>query len=233
MANRRASKTPKSFRRPVPYGAPKLWFTKAIAAVASLGLFSLAITSTYNFLVGDVTLSFVKPHGRYYDFDLRNDNSVDQLVKRFEVEYPPQKPIAHSTRTIVAKANDEGGYELPGGNSGWIPVTEFNELNGRILPANKVTPFIMPPTNSKSYLQLDAAVFDITFETEPANATLKAIDGILKALKLRNHVTKQRYLVMDNLWIPTRALSVAEAVRLACRDDDSLSDDLCPNHAGG
>ena len=90
----------------------------------------------------------------------------------------------------------------------------------------------MPPTNSKNYLQLDAAVFDITFETEPADATLKVIDDILKALKLRNHVTKQRYLVMDNLWIPTLAPSVAEALRLACRDDDSLSDELCPANVG-
>lgn len=191
------------------------------------------MTTAYNFLVGDVTLSFVKPHGRYYDFALKNDSSADQIVKLFKVDYPPQKPIAHSTRTIVAKATDAGGYELPGGNTGWIPVTEFNELNGRILPADEVTPFIMPPTNSKNYLQLDAAVFDITLETEPANATLKFIDDILKALRLRNQVTQQRYLVMDNLWIPTRALSVPEAVRLACRDDDSLSDDLCPAQPGG
>lgn len=233
MANRRTAKTPKSFKRPAPYGRPKRWFTKAFAALASLGLFSLLMTTAYNFLVGDVTLSFVKPHGRYYDFDLRNDSPADQIVKRFKVDYPPQTPIAHATRTIAAKASGAGGYELPGGNSGWIPVTEFDELNGWILPADKVTPFIMPPTNSKNYLQLDAAVFDITFETEPANATLKVIDDILKALKLRNQVTQQRYLVMDNLWIPTRALSVAEAVRLACRDDDSLSDQLCPAHAGG
>ena len=200
--------------------------------MASLGLFSVALTTTYNFLVEDVTLSFVKPHGRYYDFTLENENSADQVVKRFEVEYPPQKPIAHSTRTIVARATGAGGYELPGGNSGWIPVTEFHELTGRVLPANKVTPFLMPPTSSKNYLQLDAAVFDITFETEPADAMLKAIDGMVKALKLRNDITKQRYLVMDNLWIPTRALSVAEAVKFACRDDDSLSDDLCPTHSG-
>ncbi|MNG06580.1 hypothetical protein D3C84_898320 [compost metagenome] len=112
-------------------------------------------------------------------------------------------------------------------------MTEFDELDGRILPADKVTPFIMPPTNSKNYMQLDAAVFDITFETEPANATLKVIDDILKTLKLRNHATQQRYLVMDNIWIPTRALTVAEAVRLACRDDDSLSDDLCPAQPRG
>ena len=181
--------------------------------------------------MGDVTLSFVKPHGRYNDLTLENENSADQIVKRFELDYPPQKPMAHITRRIAVTRN-MGSNELPGGNKSWIPVVEFHELNGRILPANKVTPFIMPPTNSKNYLELDAAVFDITFETVPANAALKAIDGMLKTFKLRNHVTKQRYLVMDNLWIPTRAISVAEAVRLACRDDDALSNDLCPTHAG-
>jgi hypothetical protein len=88
----------------------------------------------------------------------------------------------------------------------------------------------MPPTSSKSYLALDAAVFDVTLETRPTNATLSVIDGVFKSLKLRNRVTKQRYLVMENLWIKTRAISVAVAVKLACRDDDSLYDYQCPKH---
>jgi hypothetical protein len=230
LANRRTSIQRRSLKRPLPYLAPRRWLTKGLAIAASLGLSSLLLTTIYNFVVGDVTLSFVKPHGRYYDFNLTNDSSAAQIVTRFDVEYPPQMPIGHVTRTIVSNSTGTGGYELPGGNRSGIPVTEFHELNGTVLPANKITAFLMPPTNSKSYLQLDAAVFDVTLETEPVNATLSAIDGIFKAIKLRNRVTKQRYLVMDNLWIPTRALTVADAVKTACRDDDSLSDYLCPEH---
>ncbi|MNF86654.1 hypothetical protein D3C84_690990 [compost metagenome] len=181
-----------------------------------------------------MTLSFIKPHGRYYAFNLENENSADQIVKRFEVEYPPQKPIAHVTRRIPVEPTGMGGYVLPGGNTSSVPVTEFRELNGMVLPANKITPFLMPPINSKNYLQMDAAVFDVTFETTPVSATLSLIDRMLKAVGLRNEVTKQRYLVVDNLWIPTRSLTVDDAVRLACRDDDSLSvDDLCPAHPRG
>ncbi|MHC8339319.1 hypothetical protein [Pseudomonas sp. HLT2-19-2] len=234
MVNRSASNKANPFKRPVPFATSKRWARKIVNAGAALGLISFVSTAAYNFFVGDVTLSFVKPHGRYYAFNLENENSVDQIVKRFEVEYPPQKPIAHTTRAIYAQSTGTGGYVLPGGNTSSFPVTEFRELNGKVLPANKITPFLMPPTNSKNYLQMDAAVFDVTFETAPKSGVLNLIDRMLKAVGLRNEVTKQRYLVVDNLWIPTNSVTVDDAVRLACRDDDSLSvGDLCPAHSGG
>ncbi|MDD1963880.1 hypothetical protein NPS29_00965 [Pseudomonas putida] len=232
MANKRSSKDAKSFKRPQRYSASKRWLTRAVGIGGALGVFSLLMTTTYNFLVGDVSLAFVKSHGRYYDFNLENNSPADQLITRFKVDYPPQHVIGHVTRQIAATASGAGGYELPGGNVSEIPVSEFHDLDGKVLPANKVTPFLMPPTNSKNYVQLDAAVFDITFETAPTNAVLGAIDETLKTLKLRNRSTKQRYLVVDNLWIPTNAATVADAVRIACRDDQSLSD-LCNGHNEG
>lgn len=232
MVNRRASKGAKSFRRPQRYSASKRLLIRGVRVGAALGIFSLLMTTSYNFLVGDVSLAFVKSHGRYYDFNLENNSPADQRIKRFKVDYPPQHVIGHVTRQIAAKASGAGGYELPGGNVSEIPVIEFHDLDGKVLPANKVTPFLMPPTNSKNYVQLDAAVFDITFEIEPTNAVLGAIDETLKTLNLRNRSTKQRYLVVDNVWIPTNAATVADAVRIACRDDQSLSD-LCTGHTKG
>jgi hypothetical protein len=96
MANRSSSSKPNPFKRHAPFATPKRWMRKTVNAGVALGVISFFSTAAYNFFVGDVTLSFVKPHGRYYAFNLENENSVDQIVKRFEVEYPPQKPIAHT-----------------------------------------------------------------------------------------------------------------------------------------
>lgn len=117
---------------------------------------------------------------------------------------------------------------MPGGNISTIPIVEFHELDGETISAKDTHKFRLPPLNSRDYLQLEAAIFEITYEVTPKNKLLSYIDRTLKFVELRNKEESLRYIVVDNYWIPTRSKSPYEAIRIACRDNDMLSrGDLC------
>jgi hypothetical protein len=58
--------------------------------------------------------------------------SLRNPIQIMEVAYPLQMPIAHVIRTVAAKSNGKGGYDLPGGNESGIPVTEYDEFTGTV-----------------------------------------------------------------------------------------------------
>lgn len=109
----------------------------------------------------------------------------------------------------------------------WIPAVEFHELDGKELQANSTHKFRMPPLSSKDYMQPVAAILEIQYDVLPTNSLLAGIDKVLRAMGLRNDHTKTRYLVVDNYWHETRSESLGEAIRIACRDNESIRSDLC------
>lgn len=197
-----------------------------IRALSSLGAFGFLIATCYNFFISDTRLTFEKPHGRSYIFSLNNDSPADIRVEKFRVSYPNQPVIAKTTRDIYAESRD-GNLVMPGGNVSSVPITDFHELDGETISSRDTHRFRLPPLNSRDYLQLEAAIFEISYEVTPKNKILSLIDKSLKLVALRNKSETFRYLVVDNYWIPTRSQSPFEAIRIACRDNDMFSRELC------
>ncbi|MDB6443271.1 hypothetical protein PII47_07755 [Pseudomonas sp. 21TX0197] len=202
---------------------------KAFAGVLiATGGIGVAAGSVYGYFVNDVGLEYVRPYGRYYIFELKNDTPVDQVVESFSVRPPgSQSFIFKLTRDIYGDIDNSGEATLPGGNISWIPAVEFHELDGASLPARGIRKFRMPPLSSRDYMQPVAAIFEIQYDVLPANKILSTLDKVLRMIGARNTLTKIRYLVVDNYWYETRSQSLGEAVRIACRDNDSLRSDLC------
>lgn len=215
-------------KRNNPKGKYKKSLSSIIKILSGAGLFGVVVATSYKFLISDPKLTFEKPYGRSYIFSLHNDSPADIIVKKFEISYPTQPIIAKTTRAIYGEVRD-GKAVIPGGNTSTVPIVEFHELDGEAISAGENHRFRLPPLNSRDYLQLEAAVFDITYELEPSNKALSVIDEVLKRMALRNRMEEIRYVVVDNYWVPTRAKSVHEAIRIACRDNDMLSKDLCAN----
>lgn len=208
-----------------------------LLGVAGLGLLvttggvGFLVASIYGYFVKDVTLDFIRPYGRYYIFQLNNETPVDQVVKSFSVMPPgPQSFIFKTTKDVYGDLDDNGSATLPGGNISSIPAVEFHELDGKDLPAHNVHKFRMPPLSSRDYMQPVAAIFEVQYDVIPTNRLLALVDVALRAVGLRNEKTKIRYLVVDNYWYETRSESLKEAIRIACRDDDSLRSSLCDSN---
>ncbi|WP_148051322.1 hypothetical protein [Pseudomonas chlororaphis] len=202
-----------------------LWLLGILVATGGIGV---VVASVYGFLVKDVTLEFIRPYGRYYIFQLSNETPVDQLVKSFSVSPPgSQSFIFKITKDIYGDIDFNGSATLPGGNISWIPAVEFHELDGKALQAHSTHKFRMPPLSSRDYMQPMAAIIEIQYDVLPSNTVLAGLDKILRVIGLRNASTKIRYLVVDNYWHETRSESLGEAIRIACRDSDSLRSDLC------
>lgn len=218
----------KRFKRQRPKEKYKKLTFSAVKLLSGLGLLGFIVATSYKFLISDTKLTFEKPYGRSFIFSLNNDSPADIIVKKFQVSYPEQPVIAKTTREIYGEMKG-GKAVIPGGSMSTVPIIEFHELDGETISAGENHRFRLPPLNSRDYLQLEAAVFDITYEVEPSNQVLSIIDEVLKSVALRNRVEEIRYVVVDNYWVPTRAKSVYEAIRIACRDNDMLSRDLCAN----
>lgn len=199
---------------------------RAGQALLSLGGFGILVATCYAFFIGETRLSFERPYGRSYVFSLENSSPADIRVERFRVSYPDQPVIAKTTRAIYAESRG-GSLIMPGGNISTVPIVKFHELDGEIISSRSTHRFRLPPLNSRDYLELEAAIFEISYEVTPKNKALSLIDKSLKFSALRNKIEAVRYLVVDNYWIPTRSRSPREAIRLACRDNDMLSEKLC------
>ncbi|WP_162874178.1 hypothetical protein [Pseudomonas viridiflava] len=195
---------------------------RSLKILSSLGGGGIVIATSYSFLIGDTQLVYEKPYGRSYVFSLVNDSPADILVEKFKISYPEQPVIAKTTKDIYVESKD-GGLVMPGGNISTIPIVEFHELDGEMISARGTHKFRLPPINSRDYLQLEAAIFEITYEVTPKNKLLRHIDRSLKFFALRSREKVTRYIVVDNYWIPTRSKSPYEAIRIACRDNDTLS----------
>ena len=201
------------------------WLSKnsiALVKWGGAGILSAFLLAMYQHLFGNVSLEFIRPLSKGYEFQLKNDTSSDRVVKLFRVNQPgKQEVIYKAIQDIYATKNQQGEITLPGGNSIYIPAFEFKELDGRRIPANTSSKFRMPPLSSQPWFEPEAVIVDFHYQIESSNTVLSAIDRLLTVTGLRPTEYTARYLVIGNYWVPSQSTSIKEAIRIACRDDDS------------
>ena len=194
----------------------------ALVKWGGAGILLAIITAMYQHICGNVSLEFIRPLSKGYEFQLKNDTSSDRVVKLFRVKHPgKQQVIYRTTQDIYATQNQQGEVTLPGGNRIYIPAVEFKELDGRSIPANTSSKFRMPPLSSQPWFEPEAIIVDFHYQIESTNAVLSTLDRLLTATGLRSTEHTARYLVIGNYWVPSQSTSIKEAIRIACRDDDS------------
>ena len=171
-----------------------------------------------------MSLEFVQALGRGYEFRLTNGTPADKTITRFRVVAPPrQQLIYHITQDIYAHQEPDGKAELPGGNLSYIPAVEYKELDGRKILANSDVKFRVPPLSDRPWMEPDAAIFSIKYETESSNPMLSSLEHVLSKVGLQSSSETIKYLVINNYWIPTSSNSPGEAIRIFCRDNEDLA----------
>jgi hypothetical protein len=214
---------------PPPRQQPKTsahrhWVTGLLSLLAGSGILVALLGAVYQHYSGNVSLEFVQTIGRAYEFQLKNDTPSDRTVKKFRVEPPrTQKVIYKITEDMYAQINDQGQVRLPGGNISYVPAAEFKELDGQKLLANSSLKFRIPPLSSSSSMQPEATIVDIRFEIEAKNQTLATLDSFLDLTGIRSRARTIRFLVIENYWTISNATSPNEAIRVFCRENDSMA----------
>lgn len=194
-----------------------MWLGEAGFIVTAIGLM-------YQHFVGNIQLEFVQSLSRGYEFQIKNDTPSDRLIKRFRIYAPlPQQVLYKTTRDVYAERNAKGEIVLPRGNTGYVPATEFKELDGQKIPANSSIRFRIPPLSSSSWMEPEASIIDIHYEVEATHPILLPFERLLNVTGIRSEERTVRYLVLDNYWMVSQSSSLNEAIRIACRDDDSIA----------
>lgn len=187
------------------------------------GILLSLLTVAYQYLLGNISLEYLQPLSHGYEFQIKNDTPSDRVVKNFRVDPPSSQQVVYKiTQNVYAKENDNGQVTLPGGNVSYVPAAEFNELDGQLLLANSTTKFRIPPLSSRPWMEPEATIVDIKYELEPKNIVLHGFEDLLNVVGLRSAGRSVRYLVIGNYWTISHSKSLDEALRVACRDDDSL-----------
>lgn len=222
MARRKERRTTPVPPRFVPKPPSRTW--RIIEWLGAAGFLAGAFGVFYQYVVGDVQLEFVQSLSRGYEFQIKNDTPSDRLVTKFRVIPPmPQQVLYKVTQDIYAERNAKGEVVLPGGNITYVPAAEFKELDGQEIPAKSSAKFRVPPLSSRSWIEPEASIVDIHFETAPTHPVLQAIEALLSTPGIRSNERTVRYLVLGNYWVLSQSTSLKEAIRVACRDDDSIS----------
>jgi hypothetical protein len=192
--------------------------------LGSTGMLVAMTTAAYQYFFSNVNMEFLQSVGRGYEFQLKNDSPADWIVRSFRVIPPnPQQVIYRITEDVYADQLPSGQLVLPGGNVSYVPAAEFHELDGQRVQANSATKFRMPPLSSRTWMEPVATIVNIEFELVPSNRVLAGIEWLLSQTGMRSNVKSKRYLVVDNYWIVSNSDAPDEALRVACRDNDSLA----------
>ncbi|MBA2658113.1 MAG: hypothetical protein H0U72_00760 [Nitrosospira sp.] len=194
-----------------------------------IGILLALLGAAYQYLFGNVSLEYLQPLSRGYEFQIKNDTPSDRVVRSFRVDPPhDQRVVYKTTQNVYAQQNDKGEVALPGGNISYVPAAEFRELDGQKIGANSTLKFRVPPLSSRFWMEPEATIVDIKYELEATNPVLFALELMLQAVNFRSTERSIRYLVANNYWTVSQSKGLDEALRVACRDDDSLSKlDVC------
>lgn len=189
-----------------------------------IGVLLALLSAAYQYLFGNVSLEYLQPLSRGYEFQIKNDTPSDLVVRSFRLDpLRGQRVVYKSTQAVYAQQNDKGEITLPGGNISYVPVAEFRELDGQKIGANSTLKFRVPPLSSRFWMEPEATIVDINYELEATNSVLSALELALQAVNLRSTKKSIRYLVVNNYWTASQSKGLDEALLVACRDDDSLS----------
>ncbi|HGE8412475.1 TPA: hypothetical protein ACGD7S_005096, partial [Serratia marcescens] len=95
--------------------------------------------------------------------------------------------------------------------------------DGQRLSANSSFKFRVPPLSNRTWMAPEAAIVDIRYEIDSSNPVLAAIESVFNVLGLHSRQHTVRYLVIENYWTPSRSNSLNEAIRIFCRDSDTVA----------
>ncbi|WP_148873829.1 hypothetical protein [Serratia marcescens] len=197
---------------------------KAVAFFVGSGILVAVLGAVYQYVAEAVSLTFEQSVGRAYEFQLTNDTPSDRTVKSFRIIPPDvQQVIYKVTEDVYATRDEKGQITLPGGNQSYVPAAEFKELDGQRLSANSSFKFRVPPLSNRTWMAPEAAIVDIRYEIESSNPVLAAVEDLFDALGFRSRQHTVRYLVIENYWTPSRSNSLDEAIRIFCRDNDTVA----------
>jgi len=200
------------------------WLTKLLAFFVGSGILAVLLGVAYQYFAGNISLEFVQAIGRAYEFQLKNDTPSDRTVKSFRIDPPRVQQVVYKvTEDVYADIDYQGSVSLPGGNVSYVPAAEFKELDGQRLPANSSLKFRVPPLSSRTWMAPEAAIVDVHYELESSNPVLSAIEGLLNVAGIRSSVRGIRYLVIDNYWTISQSASIDEAIRVFCRDNETMA----------
>ena len=192
--------------------------------LGSTGLLLAVLVGTYQYCFASVMLEFLQPVGRAYEFQLKNDIPADWVVRSFRVVPPrPQQVIYRTTEDVYASVLPTGDVVLPGGNVSYVPAAEYKELDGQRILANSAQKFRIPPLSSRPWMEPVASIVDVDYELTPANRILAGVEWMASQAGFRSGFKSKRYIVVDNYWVSSNSSSIEEALRVACRDNDSLA----------
>lgn len=221
---RRKKKGLPQLRQSMPAQGRRHLLAPLLTFLAGSGILVALLAVSYQYYAGNVSLEFVQPVGRGYEFQFKNDTPSDRTVKTFRVDPPsPQKIVYKITEDVYADVDGRGQVTLPGGNISYVPAAEFKELDGQRLSANSSLKFRVPPLSSRSWMAPEATIVDVRFELESANPALAAIEKLLDTIGLHSRTRTIRYLVIENYWAVSYSASLGEAIRVFCRDNDSMA----------
>jgi hypothetical protein len=186
---------------------------------ATLGL----VTGIWNLFNSDVTLEYLKPVGRGYEFKLTNNTIFNKQISYFKVSPEENQQFSFKiTENVNGKFTDEG-VELPGGIDMYIPSHEYKALDGKVIDSNSEIKFRIPPLISRSYLTPEAMMVVAHYELRSKNKAVKIVESIFDFFGLYEPISQQKYLVIENYWTPVDKENKETAFQSACRDNDMLS----------
>ena len=221
---RRKKRAPPQLRQWVPPQGRRRWLAPLLTFLIGSGILVALLGAGYQYYAGNVSLEFVQPVGRAYEFQFKNDTPSDRTVKTFRIEPPPTQIVVYkTTERVYAPIDDRGQATLPGGNNSYVPAAEFKELDGQRLAANSTLKFRVPPLSSRPWMVPEATIVDVRFDLESANPALAVFEALLHSTGLYSRVRTVRYLVIENYWTVSHSASIGEAIRVSCRDNDSMA----------
>jgi len=176
--------------------------------------------------MGNVLVDFTQARDRGYEFQIKNDTPADFVVDSLRFYFPDGfQWVVMGTTKEAKEENERTGRAVPKEiRSLWI-IDRYTEADGLVVPARATRTFFPPGLMSKPDVEPIAAVVELEYTLSPKNSMLALFRGLSRK-------QSARYLVVKNQWILTTSTSLEEAVRVACRNDQSLarSMDLCKPH---
>lgn len=228
-AQRKRSKTSNLVKGTTPTFWQRWTLSRILQTVCvSLGVGSALIMGAYALVTSTIRVSFEGRIERGYEISIHNPGPIDRRIDHFRIlPVPGHRFIFKTLAPVWAKVNG-GKIDFPGGNEFYVPAAEMRELDGEVVPSSSSVKLRIPPLSSRSWAEPDAMLIDVNVDAPAKRAVLAVIESTLGLIGQNRNQIRDRFVVLGNYWIRSRSTSLDEAIRIACRDDDTLSEqDFC------
>lgn len=169
---------------------------------------------------GEVDLKFVGKAGNGYEFELYNNSILSKRVEKLRVNPALKQQIVFSfTKDVYAKITPNG-FELPGGNTPYVPAAEFTEIDNIELTGTSGVKFRIPALTSNPGMKVEAMIIYVDYQVRSFSSITPLIGNVLGIKELGLSICKKKFLVTDDYWLPTDVDQPVDALKVACRDTE-------------